>query len=103
MNILNILFVPVLIVSGFVCFNNAKAVTYIHCTCHDSVGSWHASCYSTSNCDTCCSFIKKSPLGDHRNTAMPHWIEPAKDKADDVSSKRRNDQKRSNEKAGGDK
>lgn len=26
------------------------------CTCRDQVGTWKATCYSTSSCDTCCSF-----------------------------------------------
>jgi hypothetical protein len=36
--------------------NSADTTIKCTCTCKDWVGTFKASCYSTSSCDTCCGF-----------------------------------------------
>ena len=36
--------------------NSADTTIKCSCTCKDSVGTFKASCYSTSSCDSCCGF-----------------------------------------------
>ena len=45
-----------------------------NCTCKDSVGSWKASCYSTSDCTVCCSYPRKISAG-ARAGGVPTLIE----------------------------
>ncbi len=45
----------------------AQAVTWISCGCNDHAGDFKRSCYSTTSCDTCCTYERSN--GSHPKKA----------------------------------
>ena len=61
-----------------------------NCDCKDAVGTWKASCYSTSDCTVCCSYRKIALTEDARKGVVPVLVETGKGKLE-VSSARKAD------------
>ena len=91
MNSFKYLLTLALIVFGSAFSVIGHAVDYkCHCTCKDNIGSWKASCYSTSDCSVCCTYKLSSAA---RSGALPKLVETAQGKLDTAPSKETSPQK----------
>jgi hypothetical protein len=48
-----------------------------NCVCQEKAGTWKASCYSTSNCETCCGYAGSYSASTLSQTVLPERTEGA--------------------------
>jgi hypothetical protein len=48
-----------------------------NCVCQEKAGTWKASCYSTSSCETCCGYAGSWSAANLSQTVLPERTEGA--------------------------